>query len=290
MNKVAITTDSTCVPLELARKSGITIIPYYLAIDGKGYSDLEAPREEIYNRLMGRENLPTSAIPSLGEFLQTWQKLSQGAEAILHIALTSSFSGAYNTAIQAKQMAHEKLPETDIEIIDSRSVGAGQLLITLEAAKAAAQGKNLRDVTEVAANMMPRVTLLTARDTLFYFDKAGLMHEAPRARSWAEAETASSFRSILETDASTGGVPKPVARAKTKTQIMGKLVEIVEEKVGAKKLHAAIQHINVPEQAEQLRNMLMHQLQCEEIHVYEGSVVAAINNGLGLLELGFYGN
>jgi len=58
-------------------------------------------------------------------------------------------------------------------------------------------------------------------------------------------------------DASVGRLTKPVARAKTKTQIMEKLVNIAKERVRNKKLHAAIAHTNVPAQAEQLRKMVL---------------------------------
>ena len=58
---------------------------------------------------------------------------------------------------------------------------------------------------------------LSTRDTLFYLDRLGRISEA---KSWTEAESKNSFRAIVEIDASTEGVTKPVARAKTKTQIM----------------------------------------------------------------------
>jgi len=286
MRKVAVMTDTVAsVPLEMQNEYGIGVIPFHVIMDGKDYLETEINTAQLYTRLKQKENLPTTSCPSPEEYLHLYQELSQNAEAILYICLTAAFTGAYNAAIQAKEMAKKKLPETTIEVIDSKSVESSQLLITLAAAKAAAQGKNLDEAIQFANDMIPRVNQLSIRDTLFYFDKGGRICEA---KSWAEAEAANSFKAILEIDSSTGGITKPVARAKTKAQIMEKMVEITKERVGGKKLHFAIAHVNVPEQAEQLKQKILSRLQCDEFYMAEVSPVAAVQNGEGLIEFGFY--
>lgn len=179
-------------------------------------------------------------------------------------------------------MTREALPKASIEIVDSQTACSSELLIVLEAAR---QNKSLDEVIQIVNNMIPRMTELSARETLFYLDKGGRTFEA---KSWAEAESASTFRAIVEIDASTHGVTRPVARAKTKTQIMQKVLAIAKKKVRDKKLHAALAHANVPDQAEQLRQMVLSQFQCDEFYVNQVSPVTAIHNGQGLIEFGFY--
>jgi fatty acid-binding protein DegV len=98
----------------------------------------------------------------------------------------------------------------------------------------------------------------------------------------------SSFRALVEIDASTGGITKPIARAKTRTQIMEKMVDIAKERGGGKKFHAAIAHANALEQAEQLKQMVLTQLQCDEFYVVSAPPVVAVMNGEGLIDFGFY--
>jgi len=198
MNKVAITTNSACVSAEEARNHGFKIIPFHIIIDGKDYLDPEVDMESLYARLDKKQSLPTTSTPTLVEFLQVFTELSQSAEAILHISMSQAFTGAYSLALQAK-----------------------------EAAEAAAQGKNLNEIMELVNHMIPRITQLSSRDTLFYLDKGGRVFEA---KSWAEAESLNSFRAIVEIDASSGGTTKPVARAKTKIQIMNRMVGIAGKK------------------------------------------------------------
>ncbi|HUV46470.1 MAG TPA: DegV family protein [Dehalococcoidia bacterium] len=286
MKKVAIMTDTIAsVPCELAEKYDIQVIPFYVIIDGKSYRDTDIDKDELYTRLKQKENLPTTSAPSPEDFFLAYQKLSQKAESIIHISMTAAFTKEYGAALEAKNMAQEKLPKTPIEVIDSKTVEASELLIVLQAARAAAQGKNLNEVIQLINNMIPQMNQLSTRDTLFYLDKGGRIFEA---KSWAEAESVNSFRSITEIDASTGGITKPLARAKTKRQIMEKLVDIARTRVGNRRVHAAIAHINVPDQAEQFREMVLSQFQCDELYVNEASATMAVQNEEGLIEFGFY--
>ena len=286
MNKVAIMTDSlAAIPKEIAEKYEITMVPFHIIVDGKDYLETEIDMKWLYAKLKEKDKLPTTSFPSPGEFLQAYQKLSQNAEAILYISMTSAFTGGYKAAIQAKEMAREKLPKTKIEVIDSYTLEAGELLIVIEAARAAKEGKDLNEIIKLVNELITKLNLLQVTDTLFYRDKGGRIFEA---KSWAEAQSSSNFRAILEVDASTGGITKPVARATTKKQLMEKMVNIAKERIGNKKLHAAIVHANVPEQAEQLKEMLLSQCCCEELYISEVPPVTAVHNGEGYIPFGFY--
>ena len=286
MKKVAIMTDTgSNIPQQLAQNSKIRVMPFHIIIDGKDYLDTEIDMGDLYARLSTKENLPTTSFPSVEEYLQVYQELSQKAEAILFISVTSVFTKAYSLALQAKEVALKKLPVTTIEVVDSRTGGTGLALIVLKAARLAEQGKDIKAIMEQVNLIIPRVNHLSAPDTLFYLDKGGRICEA---KSWAEAQSVSSFRALVEIDASTGGVTKPIARAKTKKQIMDKMVSIVKEKVGNKKIYAGITHNNAPESAQQLRKIVLSQLQCDELHVFEALAPAAVHTGQGLVDFGFY--
>jgi len=111
MSKVAVMTDTIAsVPHEIAKEYGIKVIPFHVVMDGKSYLETKIDMDQLYARLKERENLPTTSAPSPGEFLKAYQELSRRAEAILHISMTSSFTMAYEAAIEAKEIARERLP------------------------------------------------------------------------------------------------------------------------------------------------------------------------------------
>jgi DegV family protein with EDD domain len=228
--------------------------------------------------------MPTTSTANVGEFAQFFVEAGREAEAILHISMSSVFSGHHNTALQGKKLAGEKLPGQRIEVIDSRCVGTGVSLIAIEAARAAAQGKNIDELLKLVNGVIPRVNLLLARDTLFYQAEGGRIFEA---QTWAEAESTTSFRSITEADASTGGALKPIARAKTVAQIIDKIVEITKERGKNKKLHGIIGHTRASDRAEKLKEMLLSELEFDWLHVAEESASVAIHGGLGLIDYSF---
>jgi len=288
MKKVAIMADApAAIPKEIAEEYEITMVPFHAIVDGKDYPDIEIDMKWLYNRLKQKENLPTTSFPSAWENLQVYQRLAQSSEAILYIFMTSAFTKGYQAALDAKEMARERLLKTRIEVIDSQTVEAGEMPIVIEAARMAKEGKALDEIVKSTNEIITKMNNLQTFETLFYRYKQGRIF---KAKSWAEAESSTSFRAILEVDASTGGITKPTARARTKKQIMEKLVDIAKERIGNKKLHAAIVHTNVPEQAEQLKEMLLSQCHCEELYISEACAVTAIQTGEGFISFGFYGS
>ena len=287
MREIVISADSVSLTLEKAREYGFNLIPCPIIMDGKTYLDTEIDMDKLYTRLDTKENLPKTSTANIEEILQFFSRLSQGVKAILHICMSSVFSPQYKNALQAKELAREKLPRTRIEVVDSLTIGTGVHFIAIEAAKAAAQGKNMDEIVALVNGITPRVTALTARDTLFYYDKGGRIFEA---QSWAEAEATTNFRSVVEVDASTGGTVKPAARAKTIAQIMDKLVEITEEKAGnSNKLHGVIGYTRgADERADKLKKMLLSKLDFDWLYTAEEGASVVVHNGRGLLDYTFY--
>jgi DegV family protein with EDD domain len=285
IGKVAISADSVSLTQEKAREYGFTLIPCPIIMDGKQYLDTEIDIDKLYTRLDTKEHLPKTSTANVEEFLRFFTELSQGAEAVLHICMSSVFSPQYHNALKAKEVAGEKLPGARIEVVDSRAIGMGVHFLAIVAVKAVAQGKNIDEVLGLVHRLIPRVTVLAARDTLFYYDKGGRIFEA---RTWAEAESASSFRSIVEVDASTGGTVKSIARAKTVAQIMDRLVEITKERSDSNKLHGAIGYTRgAADRAEKLRDMLLSELEFDWLYVVEEGASVAVHNGKGLIDYTF---
>ncbi|MDD4985970.1 MAG: DegV family protein, partial [Dehalococcoidales bacterium] len=146
MEKVVISSDSGTILPEAANQYGFTMIPVPIIIDGETYLDTEIDMDDLYVRLDGKENLPKTSTANVAEFAQFFIDLARNTEAILHISMSSVFSGHHNAALQGKELAIKKLPNTKIEIVDSLTMGTGVALIAIQAARAAVQGKSMDDV------------------------------------------------------------------------------------------------------------------------------------------------
>jgi len=284
MTKLIISADSVSLTYESARDLGFTMVPCPISFDGRVYLDSEIDLEKVYARLETRENLPKTSSVNVEEFVKFFTHTAKKADCIVHISMSSVFSLQYNNALQAKTLMQKK-GNTRIEVFDSSSIGIGVHLVAIMAGIWANEGSNLEEISGLLGNVIPNVTSLAARDTLFYYDKGGRIFEA---KTWAEAEEASSFRSIIEVDSSTGGTVKPLARAKTVGQIIDKLVEITKERAGDKDLFGAIGYTRgASDRAEKLKEMLMHNFNFQRLYVSEESASVAIHNGTGFIDYAF---
>jgi DegV family protein with EDD domain len=167
-----IVTDSTAdLPPELANELNITVVPVYVRFGDKVYRDrLDISEDEFYRRLLNDPIHPNTTQPTPQDFADVYQKLSQEAEGIISIHLSSKLSGTYDSAVRGKEMAGSKCP---IEVIDSRvvSMGLGQLVIV--ATTIAKSGKDLQQVVEEVKRMIPSIHLLGLLDTLRYLALGG---------------------------------------------------------------------------------------------------------------------
>jgi DegV family protein with EDD domain len=277
MDKVIVSSDSGTILPEAAKQYGFTMIPVPIIIDDRTYLDTEIDMDDLYARLDSKDNLPKTSTANIAEFAQFFIDLAQQAESILHISMSSTFSGHHNAALQGRELAKESLPNTRIEVVDSLTMGTGVALIAVQAAKAAACGESMDKVMKLVKVVIPRLNLFLARDTLFYQAEGGRIFEA---KNWAEAEQATSFRSITEVDSFTGGALRPVARSKTAGQIMEKLVELTVES-------GIIGHTRALERAEKLKGMLLADVDFDWLDIAEESASAAIHTGRGLIALAF---
>ena len=280
MNKVAIMTDSVnFMPQEIANEHNIRLVPLYVTIDGKSYPENEINLAWFYEQIpkwKEQARLPTTSAPSVGDFLEAYRELSQKAEAILHISCSAKLSMSLNTALQAKRMAQDELPQTAIEVVDSATACGAEMLIALEAARAAAAGKSLPEVVEVTNNMIKKVNEITLMDDLSLLAKGGRIH---KARPWAGSKISNT--ALLEMDASTGGEHRPLARCKTKGQTLKTLFDIVKQRSGGKKLHVAIDHADAQAEAEELKEKVSSQFQCVEVFINQILPLVTTHTGVG---------
>lgn len=280
MKKVAVITDTVSeLTKELADEYNIKLIPLTIIIDGKAYPETELDREWYYEQLpkwKAADKVPTSSSASIGQFLEAYRELSQQVEAILCITYSSKFGMMFNTAMQAKKMAEEELPQTAIEVIDSLTVCGALMLVALEAARAAAAGKSLPEVVEIANKTVKKVNNVTLMDDLSLLAKGGRIH---KVRPWAGSKVTNTV--LVGASAATGGEHRPVARCKTKGQALKTLFDTVRERSGGGRLHVAINHADALVEAEELKEKALSQFQCAEVFITPLYPLVTHHTGVG---------
>ena len=281
---VAIVTDSVAqVPAEVARQLDITVIPFTVSIDGQPYLDgIDLAPKELYRRMRLENIMPTTTAPSLGQYQQAFEAcLHAGAQAVLCVALSSKLSSGYSTACYAAKMVQEEFPDRIIEVMDSQQATISQGFIAIAAARAAAAGKPLPEVQQVAEDAKQRVGLAVMLETLEYLARGGRIGKA--AFMLGNLIKINPIVSIKD------GEVTPISRVRGENHALTAIVEYVARQAeGNRKLHLAIVDADAPEQAARMEELALQKLQPIEIFHTEFTPVIGVHTGPGVVGLGYY--
>jgi DegV family protein with EDD domain len=284
MKKVAIVTDTTaCVPPEQVSKYDIEVVPVPLIIDEKTYRDgIDITPTEFYAMLRKAKKMPTTSSSSPGPYLEAFRRASLKAESILCLTEPSRFSAMYDSARTALQTAKNTLRNVAIEVMECTTAAAGQGLVALAAARAAAMDKPLAEVKEIAGQVMEKVNLYATLDTLQYLARSGRVPQAA-----ALVNSILSIKPIFtlnHSDAHTVALPRTMKSA------INRMLKIMEEKVvKGQQLHVAVMHADDMEEAAALKDRITAQFECREIYITEFTPVMGVHTGPGLIGIAFYG-
>jgi len=279
MGKIAVVTDSLAnIPAELVERYHIHVIPILVMFGHETFRDgVDITPREFYRRLRESDELPTTAVPSMEEFVELYRRVGQEAEGIVSIHLSSKLSATVEVAGAAAKV----LSELPIHVIDTRTAAMAQGFIVLEAARAAARGASLEEVVERARWMMPRVYIFAVLDTLEYLHRGGRI-----GRAAALMGSMLRIKPILYV--AEDGVVDVLEKPRTKARAVRRILEIAEEKVGSKPVHMAVVHADALEEAERLRDEVASRFDCAELYVTDFTPVMGTHTGPGVLGLAFW--
>jgi len=283
MRKVAIVTDTTaCVPQAQVKQYDIEVVPVQLIFEEKTYRDgIDMSPTEFYSLLRKTKKMPTTSSSSPQPYIDAYINASQKAESILCITEPAKFSAMFNSARVAMDMAREKIGDTPIEVMDCTTAAAGQGLVALAAARAAALDKTLAEVKEAAERVMVRVNLFATLDTLQYLAKSGRVPQA--AVLVNNILNIKPVFTLNHSDAHTVALPRSLRSAtKRMLKLMAKVV------IKGQPLHVAVMHADALEQAVLLKDRITSQFECSEIFITEFTPVMGVHTGPGLFGVAFY--
>lgn len=279
-----VTDSVACLPKELVDKYAIRIVPISLIIEGRVYKDgVDITPTEVYRLLSANKINPTTSSPTPGDFIQVYRDLSksvEGIEGIVCITICSDISMMFDSATKAKLMAEEEKLPVSINLVDSRTAGGAQGFVALAAARAAASGKDLAEVTRTAELMIPRVNMIAVLDTLYYLARAGRI---PKIAAWAGSML--KINPILTFAHDRIGM---LERARTKPRGVNRLVEIMQERTKGKPVHVNVMHANVADEAATLKERVESEFRCAELFVTDFAPTMGVQAGPGTLALAFY--
>ena len=156
MSRIIIVTDSTADLTEQEIQDfNIHVVPLNITIQEEHYLDGETiTKEEFKNKMIASSELPMTAQPSIGRFVELYDELGKDGSEIISIHLMNSISGTVNAARQAADIT-----ESTVTVVDSDFTSRSMGIIVREAANAAKQGKSVEEVLKVIESTRQRTKL-----------------------------------------------------------------------------------------------------------------------------------
>lgn len=284
MSQVAVITDSCAsIPDEMYAELDIAMVPYFLHIGTHAQRDLvEVTREEFFPYLATASEVPKTANPGVGDYVEAFRRAAQKTKDIISLHMTSIGSGAYQGATIARDMVKAELPpDVRIEVVDTRNVAMCHGWMTIEAARAARAGRSLDDILALIRRMIPVTKMIQTADTLRYLYLGGRIGRAKHL--------VASLLNIKPLISMEDGVIVALGTARSRLGAYKRIVQIIEKDIRpGDKIKLAMVHVAALNDALELQEMIQRSVNCVETLMTQLSPVLSVHTGPGTVGVCYF--
>jgi fatty acid-binding protein DegV len=302
---ITLLIDSTTVmPREFIEEYGVTVIPVPIHAAGKEYRDgVDITPEEFHSILetSTSKGRPSTAVPGLGEFLSFYNDLLAKYSNIVYLTPSSRLTGVFSAAVQsARQIEGAQVvaidpPEEEFFAeglcavhssdprLEDRLAEVGRLtapiiavmntdlasgaagLIAIEALKAIHEGRSIDEVVGKMIEAKRKTGVYLILNTFEYIvDRVGEFR--------AFLGTLLRIKPVLTLRC---GYLEDVAKVRGEQKARKKMIELVRERVGNKRIDVYVLHSLVKEKAEDFLEQIKGELNVGNSYIDDiGSSVA----------------
>ena len=271
----AIVLDSTAdFPEAPERFPNWRVVPLYVVFGDQSYRDyVELAPPEFYARLRTAEELPTTSQPTPGDFLQTYEDLTE-YERIYSLHISAALSGTYQSASTAAAELGDK-----VRTIDSESASAAIAMLGLAIQRRLEQGTTDDAIDALVGRYRANAHLIFTVDTLEFLRRGGRIG---RASAWAGQLL--HVKPILTIEREV----VPLKRVRGNQKAMQEFVSaFTSTSRDTPTLKVGIAHADAPDRATQLQKMVWHERPQAAIEVIT-TLGAVVGTHAGPGTVGFF--
>ncbi|MFZ5918287.1 MAG: DegV family protein [Chloroflexota bacterium] len=270
-----IVTDSAAdLPADEVRDLGIIVAPLLIQFPGEEIRSEDISPDAFYDRLKAiAPNVPTTAMPSAGEFAELYRQAAAVAKEILSIHISSGLSGT----IKAAQMGAEE-SGCDVTTVDTMTLSGGQRFQVLAAAHAARMGWPKEKILAHLTRIRSATEVIYTLETLEYLARGGRI-----GRVQALTGALLKIKPVIHVDQADGKY-STVGKERTLSRALDTLVDHLTDIYDSHTpLWVSVMHGQLAQQAEKLGQLIQERLKVAKLEVLRISPVLGVHTGPGIV-------
>ena len=171
MKLVHLVCDSTAdLDAAYAAAHGVEVVPLRVIFGEQEFRDqVEMSTGEFYQRMRAGGPHPRTSQPPPGDFVEAFSRVGRHGGTIICTTISAGLSGTVGSAMQARRA----LPDLDIRVVDTRSVGPGHANAVAVAVAIRDRGGEADEIVAALARLVATQKLVFTVETLEYLHRGG---------------------------------------------------------------------------------------------------------------------
>jgi len=241
-------------------------VPFKILIDNDEISDVNLNTEELISKMKSSKKHIKTACPSPDEYMKLFSK--DGASFV--VTISSALSGSYNSAMLAKNMFLEKIPDGLVHIFDTKSAASGSTLVALKVKQLIEENLNFSEIIDATNKYISKLKTLFILDSLDNLVKNGRI-------SGVKAKVASLLHIVPIMGENGNGEIELVEQVRGNKKAFNRLVEIIGEfNIDFENTILGITHSNAMEKAENLKKELLSRYKFKDVLIFKAGGLSTV--------------
>lgn len=273
-----VTDGSADMPQRWISEYEIAVIPLRVHFGQETYTQGDGFDHDTFYRLVREKGqIPKTSLPSPQQLVDFYRKVAEPGDEVLSIHVGGKFSG---TVATVEAVAEELRGEIAIYPFDSDASSAALGFMGREARLMARAGKTIQPIIERLKEIRDQLEIVFTIDRLDFARMSGRVNILQ--------STLASMMNIKPIIVLKEGLLEMGGRVRTRKAAIEKVVDLIGQKTGGKKVNLAVVHAAAPETAQQLLELVHTKINLCESVVVDLSIPVAAHLGPGAVGIVAY--
>lgn len=246
-------------------------VPFRINIDDEEIIDRDVDKNILISKMKASTNKIGTACPSPNDFFNAYQKCANN----FIVTISSKLSGAYNSALMAKEMieealANEGLGDKSVYVFDSQSAATGESLVALKVKQLIEEKLPVAQIIEKTNSYIENLKTFFVLESLDNLIKNGRI-------SHMKGFIGSVLNIVPIMGEDGHGSIELKTQVRGKKKAMEKLVDMIGmDNVDFANTVLGITHVNALEKAHALKELIQKRYPFKDILIFQSSGLSTV--------------